>query len=70
MTEHCEWNFSAMNQEDLLLQKIIFVDILATKFQCYRSTALTKKQLEAVGFSQIEFIQDKANMFPTVVAYK
>jgi SAM-dependent methyltransferase len=70
LSDACEWDFSQINQDDLLLQKIIFVDILDSKFQCYRSTAFTQTQLESVGFSRIEFIQDKANMFPTVVAYK
>jgi SAM-dependent methyltransferase len=70
VTDACEWDFSAINQDDLLLQKIIFVDILEMKFRCYRTTAVTKAQLESVGFVNIEIIQDKANMFPTVVAYK
>jgi SAM-dependent methyltransferase len=70
LTEHCEWDFNHINQDDLLLQKILFVDIIQTKFQCYRSSLQTKQQLEAVGFEKIEFIYDKAKFFPTVVAYK
>jgi SAM-dependent methyltransferase len=70
LTDACEWDFSQLNQDDLLLQKIIFVDILDMKFQCYRSTAFTQSQLESVGFARVEFFKDKANMFPTVVAYK
>lgn len=70
LTESCEWNLNAINQEDLLLQRMIFSDILDIKWQCFRSTSQTKKQLETVGFVNINFIPDKANMFPTVTAIK
>lgn len=70
LAEHCEWNLSKINEEHLLLQKIIFVDILDAKFQCYRSSLQTKKLLESAGFKQIEFVNDDARLFPTVMAYK
>ncbi|MDR3476479.1 MAG: class I SAM-dependent methyltransferase [Gammaproteobacteria bacterium] len=70
MTDECEWDMSQINQHDLLLQKIIFVDILDARWQCYRSTEQTRAQLTSVGYTNIEFIYDKARMFPTVVAYK
>lgn len=44
--------------------------IIEAKWQCFRSTEQTKRQLEAVGFDKIEFVSDKAKVFPTVVAYK
>lgn len=70
LTEQCEWNMSQIDQKDLLLQKIIFADILEAKFQCFRSSAQTQQQLQSAGFKKIEFIYDKARMFPTVMAYK
>ncbi len=70
MSDECEWNIPVINHSDLLLQKIIFSDILAVKWQCYRSSVQTKKQLESVGFNGLKFIYDKAKLFPTVVAYK
>jgi len=70
LTDACEWDFSNINSDDLILQKIIFGDILEMKFQCYRSTAVTRSQLEAICFTSVEFFRDKANMFPTVVADK
>lgn len=69
-TEHCEWDMQQINQQDLLLQKIIFVDILEGKWQCYASTEQTRQQLESIGFHNIRFIYDKAKIFPTVVATK
>jgi uncharacterized protein involved in tolerance to divalent cations/SAM-dependent methyltransferase len=70
LSNSCEWDMSAINQADLLKQKIIFVDILEAKWQCFRTSAQTQLQLESVGFERIEFIYDKAKLFPTVVAYK
>jgi ubiquinone/menaquinone biosynthesis C-methylase UbiE len=70
LTNQCEWDMSKINQNDLLLQKIIFVDIIEAKWQCFRSSEQTKKQLESIGYSDIQFIYDEAKMFPTVVAYK
>lgn len=70
LTNECEWDMAQLNQNDLLLQKIIFADILEAKFQCYRSSEQSQQQLEAAGFKGIEFIYDKAKLFPTVLAYK
>lgn len=66
----CEWDLSRVSEADLLLQKIIFVDIIDAKWQCYRSSEQTYQQLSAVGFRDIRFIYDEANMFPTVVGIK
>ncbi|STX81592.1 Exported protein [Legionella busanensis] len=70
LTTKCEWELSEINQGDLLTQKIIFVDIIEAKFQCYCSSEETDEQLRTAGFKNIEFIYDKAKMFPTVIAYK
>ncbi len=70
LTNTCEWDMAQINQNDLLLQKIIFADILEAKFQCYRSSEQSKQQLEDSGFKDIEIIFDKAKLFPTVLAYK
>jgi hypothetical protein len=67
---YCEWNMEEINPQDLLLQKIIFADILNLKCQCFRSTEQTKDQLESVGFKDIYFIPDTPNLFPTVTAIK
>jgi SAM-dependent methyltransferase len=66
----CEWNVSAINMDDLLLQRIVFSDVLNSKFQCFTSTEETRAQLESAGFTDIRFIYDKAHIFPTVTAVK
>lgn len=70
LTSECEWDMSNVNQHDLLYGKTVMVDIIGVKFQCYRSTKTTRKQLAQAGFRDIIFIYDKARMFPTVIAYK
>lgn len=70
LSESCEWDMTAINQEDLLKQKIIFSDILEVKWHCFCSSDQITEQLKSVGFDNIEFIYDQARIFPTVVAYK
>ena len=69
-TTECEWDMKAINQDDLIKQKIIFADVIEAKWQCFRTSAQTKDQLESVGFECIEFIYDSAKLFPTVIARK
>jgi len=58
------------NRDDALMQKAIFVDILQAKWQATRTESLTRQQLEEAGFKNIKFINDKRNIFPTVIAQK
>ncbi|HAT8916635.1 TPA: methyltransferase domain-containing protein [Legionella pneumophila] len=70
LSSQCEWMLNKINPEDLLLQRIIFSDILNAKFQCYRSSQQTQKQLALAGFKNIHFLYDEAHLFPTVIAEK
>lgn len=70
LTPNSERDTSNINQEDMLQEKIIFADILESKWRCFRSSSTTLSQLEAAGFEDIEFIYDEARIFPTVVARK
>lgn len=65
-----EWDISRINQDDLKLQKFIFVDIIDAKWQCYRSTEETRTQLMQAGFDDVRFFYDEAKIFPTFVAIK
>lgn len=65
-----EWKVENVNKEDLLLQKVIFVDIIGAKWQCFRTTEKTKQQLQSVGFEKIQFRYDDHCQFPTVLAEK
>ena len=70
LRQNSEWLMSKINSDDLRIQKIIFSDILEVKFQCFRSSDTTYKQLQEAGFRKIDFIYDAAHLFPTVIASK
>ena len=70
LTDSSEWDMSKINQDDLLLQRIIFADIIQSKWQSYRPCEKTKEQLIEAGFKDIQFINDTARIFPTVIAIK
>lgn len=63
-----EWNLAAINQKNILLQRILFLDILESSWQVFRSEDDVKNQLYKAGFSQIEVIYDIAHIFPTIIA--
>lgn len=50
------------------MQRIVFVDIIGTIFQCYRSSETTQAQLSAGGFRNVQVIWDGARIFPTFIA--
>ncbi|KTD20908.1 Exported protein [Legionella lansingensis] len=65
-----EWLLEKINPKDLLLERIIFADIIHAKFQCFSSTQETEEQLQLAGFKRIRFYFDECHIFPTVVAEK
>jgi hypothetical protein len=65
-----EWDLKHVNQEDALMQKVIFSDILSAKWQVFRTEEEVKDHLKKAGFCDIEIHYDKAHIFPTVVATK
>jgi hypothetical protein len=64
------WDMSKINPEDLMLQSIVFSDIVKVKWQCFRTVDQTYLQLKSTGFSDIDFIYDDARLIPTVIARK
>jgi SAM-dependent methyltransferase len=70
LTLKTEWKLDAVNLQDALLQKILFVDILDAKWQAFRAEETVRTQLNRAGFCEIEILYDKAHIFPTVIAKK
>lgn len=62
------WNFAEIDAESLTLQHLLFVRIIEAKCSAFRTHAQTTAQLEHAGFVNIRFIDDRARMFPTVIA--
>lgn len=65
-----EWKVFKLNFKDIILQRILFMDILQSKWQCFCTSEQIKTQLKSVGYVDIKFIYDNAKIFPTVIAYK
>jgi SAM-dependent methyltransferase len=70
MAAVCEWDMNKINQQDALLQQIIFFDIIQLKCCYFQSSMQMQAQLESLGYQDIEFFYDEAKIFPTVVAFK
>lgn len=64
------WKMENVNEEDTLLQTILFVDIFQADWRAYRSEETVKEQLRIAGFGEMEILYDMAGMFPTAVATK
>lgn len=64
------WNPEAIDQNALALQHLLLVRIVEAKWNAFRTHAETARQLEEAGFEDIRFVDDRAGMFPTVVARK
>ncbi len=65
-----DWDVGKVVQVDALMQKLIFADILGCKWQTFRTHEVTKRQLESAGFIEIEVRNDRASIFPTMIAKK
>ena len=65
-----EWNLKEVNPQDAVMQKILFLDIINSKWQVFRTEAEVRAQLEDAGFAIVEVLYDKAHIFPTIVAKK
>ncbi|MBO4123354.1 SAM-dependent methyltransferase [Cupriavidus gilardii] len=64
------WDLSQIDQSSLALQYVLFAHILEVKWSAFRTQAQTRAQLERAGFTDIRFVDDRARMFPTVIARK
>ncbi|CAN7384593.1 SAM-dependent methyltransferase [Paraburkholderia sp. DD10] len=64
------WDMSAVSTAALALQHVLFVRVIEAKWSAFRTHAQTREQLERAGFTDITFVDDRARMFPTVVARK
>lgn len=64
----CEWDIGKVSMEDLLLQKILFADIIGVRWQTYRTPEEMEHILVKAGFGDLEILYDDARIFPTVAA--
>lgn len=70
LTPPTEWNMDKVDPASAQKQKLIFADILQTKWQVFRSEAVVIAQLKEAGFKKVEIIYDSAHIFPTLIVTK
>ncbi|NDL63755.1 SAM-dependent methyltransferase [Enterobacteriales bacterium SAP-6] len=70
LSEKSAWVEAEIDQSLLPLQHLLFSRIIDAKWTCFRTHEQTRAQLEKAGFTGIGFINDRARMFPTVIAHK
>ncbi|MBB6258060.1 cyclopropane fatty-acyl-phospholipid synthase-like methyltransferase [Xanthomonas arboricola] len=62
------WKLEHIDPEALMLQNLVFAKIVQARWASFRTHAQTSAQLESAGFTDLRFIDDRAGIFPTVVA--
>jgi len=70
LSAESSWNMTELDPAMLSLQSVLFVRLSEAKWSSFRTHEQTKDQLQNVGFTDITFIDDRAGLFPTVVANK
>lgn len=65
-----DWNLKEINPEDLLMEQILYKDILNLHWRNFRSEDELEKEFQKVGFSKITVYFDKLRIFPTIHAEK
>ncbi len=70
--ESCEtdWDLNGIPTEDLLMERILYKDILDLHWRNFRSSGELEKEFIAAGFSQVSVHFDKHRIFPTIFAQK
>ncbi|MFR9750117.1 SAM-dependent methyltransferase [Nocardia sp. 004] len=64
------WRMDEIDTDSLALQDVLFTRLIEVKWNNFRTYARTRNQLEQAGFSDIEFIDNRTRIFPTVIAHK
>jgi SAM-dependent methyltransferase len=64
------WDMSALDPAALAFQHLLFTRVIEAKWNVFRTHAQATAQLEEAGFTGVEFIDDRARLFPTVIARK
>lgn len=65
-----EWILDRLPEENLLMEKVLFQDILGCKWRNFRSVDEIYKDFRSVGFIDVEIVFDSFRIFPTVIAKK
>jgi SAM-dependent methyltransferase len=65
-----DWDLNKIPPEDLLMEKILYKDILNLHWRNFRSITDLACEFEEVGFTNIQVEFDRFRLFPTIIAQK
>lgn len=65
-----EWRLKQISSKDILLEKILYKDILDVEWRNFRTSKEFESELRMVGFTYITFYYDELHVFPTIIAKK
>jgi len=65
-----EWILDEIPSEDILMERILFQDILDCKWRNFCTSDEAYKDFYSAGFKKVQIIFDKFHIFPTVIAEK
>ena len=65
-----EWLLENISDEDVLMEKVVFQDVLGCKWRNFRTLDEIYEDFSSAGFTDVQLIFDQARIFPTVIAHK
>lgn len=65
-----DWNLVTVPEEDVWMERILFQDVLGSKWRNFRTKTQILKEFKEIGFDKVEIIFDSCHIFPTVIATK
>jgi hypothetical protein len=68
LTPPAEWDMTRVDSVALARQQLLFSDVIGARWQCFRSSELSRRQLADAGLTEIEIVPGRANIFPTALA--
>lgn len=65
-----DWALEKIAPENLLMEQVLYKDILNLNWRNFRSTDELDKEFIKVGFDKVTIYFDQNRIFPTVIAHK
>jgi SAM-dependent methyltransferase len=65
-----DWDLAKIPPEDLLMEKILYKDVLNLHWRNFRSIEELDVEFKQVGFTEIQVSFDRYRLFPTIIARK
>lgn len=69
-SKESEWVLEKISDEDLLMEKVLFQDVLGCKWRNFRTLDEIYEDFYSAGFTKVRVIFDQYHIFPTVIANK